>query len=137
MGHSIDIEILRKRMATNWKALAIPGVPLLYDNAKAGTALPGTFVRFSVRPSSEIQRSLGDKRIRVVCEGRVWLQVAVPVGTPDGEAWALADKATSVFNRWTSDDGTIRCGNTKSRVVPDDKYYVISLNVFYQSQRTQ
>lgn len=136
MGHSTDIDLLRKRMAGNWKALALPGVPLLYDNAKAGTSLPSTFVRFSVRPSSETQRNLGNERVRVMCQGRVWIQVAVPVGTPDAEAWAIADKAAGIFARWNSPDGTLRCSVVESKVIPDDKHYVIALNVFYESQRT-
>lgn len=136
MGHSTDIELLRKRMATSWKALAVPGVPLLYDNGKAGATLPDKFVRFSVRPSIQEQRNLGNQRIRVVCEGRVWLQVAVPVGTPDADAWALADKATGIFNLWRSPDGALICGESKPTVVPDDKYYVISTSVFYRSTRT-
>jgi hypothetical protein len=123
-------------MATGWKAIGPANVPLLYDNGKAGTSLPSTFVRFSVRPSSEIQRNLGTNRVRVVCEGRVWLQVAVPVGTPDSEAWALADKASSIFNRWRTPDGALMCGEVSSTVPPDDKYYVIAVNVFYSSSRT-
>lgn len=136
MGHTTDIELLRKRMATGWKALAIPGVPLLYENAKAGTALPTTFVRFTVRPSSEQQTNLGSQRVRITCEGRVWLQVAVPVGMSDSEAWTIADKASSIFNLWRSPDGALRCQTIETRVVPDDKHYVIAMNVFYRSDRT-
>lgn len=131
-GHSTDIATLRKRAATGWKALGAP-VPLLYDNARADLAVPASFVRFSVRPGSEEQRNLGSDRVRAEREGRVWLQIAVPIGTPDGEAWALADKAASLFVRWQSPDYAVRCWEAKTTVVADASYYVISVSVRYTS----
>lgn len=135
-GHSTDIELLRKRAATGWKALGTP-VPLLYDNARADEKVPASFIRFSVRPGSEDQRSLGNDRVRVRREGRVWVQVAIPIGHPDSEAWALVDKAKQLFARWQSADFKLRCWEADTRVFPDAKHYVVSVSIRYTSERTE
>lgn len=135
IGHSTDIDALRKRAITGWKALGSP-VPLLFDNARASTIVPASFVRFSVRPGSEEQRSLGNERIRVKREGRVWLQIAIPVGNPDSEAWALVDQAQSLFVRWHDTGVSLRCWEAESRVAPDTKHYVIVVTIRYTSEIT-
>lgn len=134
-GHSTDIDALRKRAITGWKALGSP-VPLLFDNARANATMPASFVRFSVRPGSEEQRSLGNERVRVKREGRVWLQVAIPVGNPDSEAWALVDQAKSLFVRWHDTVASLRCWEAESRVSLDIKYYLVTVTIRYTSERS-
>lgn len=135
-GHSTDIDALRKRAISGWKALGSP-VPLLFDNARADATVPASFVRFSVRPGSEEQRSLGSERVRVKREGRVWLQVAIPIGNPDREAWALVDQAKSLFVRWHDTATSLRCWEADSRVSPDTKYYLVTVTIRYISERTE
>jgi hypothetical protein len=135
-GHTTDIDALRKRAATGWKALGAP-VPILYDNARADEKVPPSFVRFSVRPSREEQRSLGNERVRVKREGRVWLQVAIPKGNPDSEAWALVDKAKALFVRWQSADFNLRGWEAETKVVEDTKHYIIAVIIRYTSERTE
>ncbi len=135
-GHSTDITALRKRAVSQWKALGAP-VELLFDNGRADAKVPASFVRFSVRPSSEEQRSLGNERVRVEREGRVWLQVAIPIGNPDSEAWALIDQAKSMFARWQSADIGLRCWEADTRVVEDTKHYMVSVSIRYTSVRTE
>jgi hypothetical protein len=137
MGHSTDIDLLRKRMATSWKASGIAGVSLLYDNAKPNETLPTKFIRFSVRPSQELKTNLGSERNRIACHGRVWVQVVVPIGTLDGDAWLIADKVSSIFGRWRSVDGTLHCKEITTDVVPDTTNYIIAVKVFYQSSRVE
>lgn len=134
-GHSVDTDALRKRAISGWKTLGTP-VPLLFDNARANAVVPASFVRFSVRPSSEQQRSLGNERVRVERMGRVWLQVAIPIGNPDSEAWALADKAKSLFVRWQSPEFGIRCWEADTKVVEDTKHYIVAVSIRYTSART-
>lgn len=133
-GHSTDITALRKRAITGWKALGSP-VDLLFDNGLANAKLPASFVRFSVRPGSEEQRNLGNERVRVKREGRVWLQVAIPIGNPDSEAWALVDQVKSLFARWQSPEHGLRCWEAKTTVVADTKHYLVSVSVRYTSER--
>ena len=135
-GHSTDIDALRKRAITGWKALGSP-VPLLFDNARADATVPASFVRFSVRPGSEEQRSLGNERVRVKREGRVWLQVAIPVGNPDSEAWALVDQAKSIFARWHNENSGIRCWEAETKVAPDNKHYLVTITIRYTSDRNE
>jgi hypothetical protein len=135
-GHSTDIDALRKRAATGWKAIGAP-VPLLYDNGRADEKTPASFVRFSVRPSSEEQRSLGNSRVRVQREGRVWLQVAIPKGNPDSEAWALVDKAKALFVRWRAADFNLRCWEANTKVIEDTKHYIVAISIRYTSNRTE
>lgn len=135
-GHSTDITALRQRAITGWKALGTPA-PLLFENDRAGAAVPASFVRFSVRPGSEEQTSLGGGRVRIQREGRVWLQIAFPVGTPDAVAWSLADKAALLFARWQSPDSALRCWEAETKVLPDTKHYIINVSVRYTSSRNE
>ncbi|KKI22331.1 phage tail terminator-like protein [Sphingomonas sp. Ag1] len=135
-GHSTDIDALRKRAITGWKSLGSP-VPLLFDNNRADAKMPASFIRFSVRPGTEEQRSLGNSRVRVNREGRVWLQVAIPIGNPDSEAWALVDQAKSLFVRWRAADLNLRCWEADTRVVPDTKHYIVAVCIRYTSDRAE
>lgn len=135
-GHSNDITALRQRAITGWKALGTPA-PLLFDNDRADAAVPASFVRFSVRPGSEEQKSLGNERVRVKREGRVWLQVAIPVGNPDSEAWILVDQVKSMFMRWHVAGSGLRCWETETKVVPDTKHYIVTVTVRYTSERSE
>jgi hypothetical protein len=135
-GHSTDIDALRKRAISAWKALGSP-VPLLFDNGRADAKMPASFVSFSVRPGTEDQRSLGNQRVRVEREGRIWLQVAIPIGNPDSEAWALVDQAKSMFARWRSTDIKLRCWEADTRVVKDTKHYIVAITIRYTSARNE
>lgn len=135
-GHSTDIEALRRRAASGWKNLGAP-VPLIYDNARANAVVPASFVRFSVRPGSEEQRSLGNSRVRVQREGRVWLQVAIPIGNPDAEAWALVDQAKALFVRWRAADFNLRCWEADTKVIEDTKHYIVAVSIRYTSDRAE
>lgn len=135
-GHSTDIDALRKRAISGWKALGSP-VPLLFDNARVNATVPTSFIRFSVRPSSEEQRSLGNERVRVKREGRIWLQVAIPVGNAESEAWKLLDQAKSLFVKWHDTAVSLRCWEAESRVSPDTKYYLATMTIRYTSERTE
>lgn len=137
MGHSTDIDILRKRMASQWKASGDPAVPLLYDNGKAGVTPPARFVRFAVRPGSEVKSNLGSDRHRVVREGRVWVHVAIPIGEADANAWTIADKVSAVFANWNSADGALRCSEITTDVIASTTHYMIAVKVFYRSSRTE
>lgn len=135
-GHTTDIDALRLRAISEWKAIGSP-VQLLFDNGRADAKVPASFVRFSVRPGSEEQRSLGNERVRVKREGRVWLQVAVPIGNPDKEAWALVDQAKAMFVRWHAITIGLRCWEAETKVVQDTKHYLVAISIRYTSQRSE
>lgn len=134
MSHSTDIEILRKRLATQWSG---EPVPMLYDNGKAGATPPARFIRFAARPGSEKKSNLGSNRHRVVREGRVWVHVAIPIGEADASAWTIADKVSAVFANWNSPDGALRCGEITTDVIASNTHYMIAVKVFYRSNRIE
>ena len=134
MGHSTDIELLRKHMASQWTDKS---VPLLYDNGKAGATPPAKFIRFAVRPGMETKTNLGNDRHRVVREGRVWVHVAIPIGEADATAWTIADRVTAIFANWTSPDGALRCGPITTDIVASNTHYMIAVKVFYRSSRNE
>lgn len=134
MSHALDIDALRKRFATGWKAYGDKTVTVIYDNDRAGAEPPAKFISFAVRPSGEEYTNLGGERTRIHTYGRIWMQIAIPIGTPHNQAWELADKASSVFRRWRSSDGDLFCGNTETRVVTDTKHYIVTVNVKYEGR---
>ncbi|WP_088184058.1 hypothetical protein [Sphingobium sp. Z007] len=134
MGHSTDVDLLRKRMIAQWTDKS---APLLHDNAKAGTAPPPRFIRFAVRPGTETKANLGNARHRVVREGRVWVHVAIPIGEADANAWALVDKVTTIFANWSTPDGALRGGAITTDVVASATHYMIAVKVFYRSSRIE
>lgn len=134
MGHSTDIDILRKRMIALW---IDKSAPLIHDNAKAGTAPLPKFVRFAVRPGTETKSNLGNDRHRVTREGRVWVHVAIPIGEADANAWALADKVAAIFANWASPEGALRCGPITTDMVSSPTHYMIAVKVFYRSNRNE
>ena len=134
MGHSTDIDILRKHMIALWTDKS---APLIHDNAKAGTAPLPRFVRFAVRPGTETKSNLGSDRHRVIREGRVWVHVAIPIGEADANAWALADKVAAVLAHWTNPDGALRCGAITTDVISSTTHYMIAVKIAYRSSRVE
>lgn len=134
MTHALDIEALRKRFTPTWKAYGETTVTVLYDNDRAGEEPPAKFIRFSVRPSGIEYTNLGGDRTRAHTFGRVWMQVAVPIGAHANDAWKLADKAAAIFRRWRSETGDLFCKNIETDLIQDTKHYIVNVKVSYEGR---
>lgn len=134
MTHAKDIETLRKRFASAWTAYGEKTVTVLYDNDRAGSTPPAKFISFSVRPSGQEDAALGGELSRTHTFGRIWMQIAIPVGDASNDAWKLADKAQAIFRRWRSPEYDLSCGTSETRVVNDAKHYIVNVNIKYEGR---
>lgn len=138
MSHLKDINLLSKRLETEWAGLAgDKTVPLLNENSAAAATIPPKFIRLHVRPGSQKKRNLGNNRNRVERTGRVWVHVAIPKASASGIAWSLSDKVSAIYANWTSPDGYLRCGEITTDVVESKDHYMIAVKVSYSSSRTE
>ena len=136
MGLQTDIDLLRARFETSWKALH-PTIHYILDNDPEYTPTASeTFAVFSVRPNTILSASFNYQMVEQT--GTITIKVCVPAETGVVSLWPLADDALSIFKHWRSADNSLLVTAFSGRVVQatdTDPYCQYILVGEYQSTR--
>lgn len=127
MTVTADIIALSDRFLSEWNDLtpvAMEGLPALPEQDDA-------WVRFTIRPGRQNHGNLGRLYEQ---QGRVWLQVFVPVAEGDGLAYELADRFIEIFRSYR--EGNLICSTPDMNVVGEDGNWLqVNVSIFWRSYR--
>lgn len=123
MSLTLDIATIRERFIAEWDDEA---VQTIHANEGVDPDETKPYVRFIINPGAKrlIARPSVYSQL-----GRVWLQILVPAGNGDADAYELADKFIAVFHEWRSEDGCLRTNEGDTTTIPNGQNEMFQVNV--------
>lgn len=135
MSLDLDLTAINDRFLDVWNTDAIATT---FANAEAidpDEAKP--FVRFSIVPGARQRTTIGGGPIHIHQLGRVWLQILIPKGDGDADAYRLADTFNAIFLDWKSADGCVRTYESDIQAFPrgENGMFQVNVSIPWESQR--